>query len=142
MKKALKIIGIVLLVFFVIGLFMDDTIPDKPEQKKVVEAPNKDNTVDAASVYSIYEKNEVKADSYFKGQTFYVTGVVTRIAKDIANDPYITLETGNMIGSVQCMMENEQDIINLNIGDAVVVRGKCSGKIMNVLFRNCTLYNN
>jgi hypothetical protein len=107
---------------------------------KTLEAQR--DQVSAPELMSSYTQNEVAADEQYKGRVLIVTGVVTKIGKDILGSPYITLETGQRISSVQCIFPTSSShrLASTKLGSSVVIRGKCSGKLMNVLLRDCELF--
>jgi phage baseplate assembly protein gpV len=112
--------------------------PSKPEQVKtepVIVIPE----ITAIALWQAYDENEVKADNTYKGKEFIITGTIHDIGKDITDTPYITFSDGTeySVTSVQCMFKNKDDVINLNKGDTVKIKGKISGKLLNVLVRNC-----
>ena len=88
-----------------------------------------------------YKQNEVKADQTLKGQRITVSGKVEKIGKDILNTPYVTLKTDDPIASVQVMFDrgNENAIADLVPGRSIVLEGKVSGKMMNVILTDGSL---
>jgi hypothetical protein len=50
--------------------------------------------VTAPQLYRDYHRNEVSADTKYKGKTLAVTGRVTGISKDFAGGVYLTLDNG------------------------------------------------
>ena len=97
----------------------------------------------AKLLFSDYESNEVAADQRFKGKTLLVTGTVADIKKDIMNTMYLTLTGDGPFGNVQCFFaeSHETQLAGLRKGANVSVKGRCDGKMMNVLMRGCTLEN-
>jgi hypothetical protein len=100
---------------------------------------------DAAAVFAAYERNEVQADHDMKDKWFAVKGQVEKIGKDIMNTPYVALNVGKELSifTVQCMFkEADQGVLaDLRPGQTVVIGGKCSGKMGNVLMQECWLYD-
>lgn len=90
-----------------------------------------------------YKGNEVSADQMYKGKTLDVSGRIHSIGKDIMNNPYVTLDSGRQfeLVSVQCFFDrrHEGELAKLQKGQFVTIRGKCGGKMMNVLLKNATL---
>ncbi len=115
-------------------------------QKDSIETENKkqqlDQTIRAENLYALYEENEIKADENFKGKKFYVQGTVVSIANDILNNPYVTLNAGHQILSVQCSFEDKNELVNLNKGEQITIYGECKGKTINVLMGDCILAKN
>ncbi len=98
-----------------------------------------DQTIRARQLVDLYQENEVKADKDFKGKTFYVTGTVSDIKKDIMDDIYVTLEGDGMLREVQCYFDNADIAADFKKGQQVTFKGKCDGLMMNVMMKDCTL---
>ena len=102
----------------------------------------KSQTIQARNLYNTYQANEVSADKNFKDKKFYVEGVVGDIGKDILDYIYVTLKTGDYIGSIQCYIEDEDVAANLQKGQTITVYGTCEGLMMNVLMKDCEVVEN
>ncbi|MFN2486150.1 MAG: hypothetical protein ABR609_06005 [Acidimicrobiia bacterium] len=85
-------------------------------------------TFTAAELYGAYEANEVSADQTYGGQTVEITGTVKDIGLDLLDNPYVTLETGEL-WSVQCFFaEEEADAVaDLAAGQEVSLIGTVDG---------------
>jgi hypothetical protein len=99
----------------------------------------KKNTITATQLIAQYEANEVSADNTFKGKTFYVSGTVLDIKKDIMGKIYVILDGGNIVRRVQCFFEDAETAGKMSKGMEVTFKGKCSGLMMNVLMKDCQL---
>ena len=113
-----------------------------PQQSQPPGPPADLPTFSAEYLVGSYTQNEVAADEAFKGKWLKVTGQVDRIGKDVLNTPYVTVKAGNdPIRQVQCMFDQSQQgrLASLRPGQEVVISGKCSGLMMNVLVRECDL---
>ena len=90
-----------------------------------------------------YEENEVAADEKYEDKIIYVNGVIDNIGKDVLDTPYITLDDGTIINSVQCMFDkaDESIVADLKMGQEVTVRGECAGEIIfgNILLRGSSI---
>jgi len=106
----------------------------KAEQEEI-----KKNTITASQLVAEYEANEVSADNTFKGKTFYVSGTVVDIKKDVLNHIYVTLKSDNIIRRVQCYFEDAETAAKLSKNMNVTFMGKCDGLMMNVLMKDCKL---
>ncbi len=100
--------------------------------------------ITATELLQAYEDNGVAADSQYKDQILEVTGSVGTISTDIADQIYVTLEDERnpyAIISVQCYFDDEQTdtLASLSAGDTVTIRGRCTGKPLNVFLEDCTL---
>jgi len=107
---------------------------DKPE-RNVKDLPR----VPAAQLYAEYASNEVAADNKYKGKTIIVTGMVEKIGKDLTDDTYVALATGQMIFSVQCFFDagHEAELAKVAIGNMVALTCDVRGKMANILLKDC-----
>jgi hypothetical protein len=150
-KKVLIGAGILVLIG-IIGSQLDKSKANSPLQSdaqltqaqkdsiaKAEQEEIKKNTITASQLVAEYEANEVSADNNFKGKTFYVSGTVADIGKDVLNHIYVTLNSDNIIRKVQCYFEDAETAAKLNKGDKVTFKGTCKGLMMNVLMKDCTL---
>lgn len=133
---------LIIIIFFVIIAMLPKSSARVEDEKKIVtqKAKAKANPINvtAPQLVQEYKDNEVRADNKYKGKWLKVSGTVSKIGKDILNKPFITISSGEKYGisSVQCYFKNT-DLSQLNIGDGVSVTGKCEGKMMNILLRDC-----
>ena len=98
-------------------------------------------SISARQLYKEYEDNEVAADQKYKNKILSVGGTVDNIGKDITDNIYVTLKGSEFIGSVQCFFgENHvNEAARLSKGMKITVKGKCDGKMMNILLRGCSI---
>ena len=96
--------------------------------------------VSAKQLYADYEANGVAADEKYKGKVLRVTGRVNSIDRDIMDEIYVTLQ-GDDWGDVQCFFAESHvdEAVQLSKGQTITIKGKCDGKMMNVLLRGCTI---
>lgn len=99
----------------------------------------KKNTITAQNLTAYYAENEVKADNELKGKTFYVSGNVTDVKKDVLGKIYVTLEGHQMFRQVQCYFEDAETAAKLSKGQQVTFKGNCHGLMLNVLMKECEL---
>ena len=114
-----------------------DSIAKDEKEKELAEI--KKNTISAPDLTATYEANEVAADNNFKGKTFYVSGTITDIKKDIMDDIYVTLKGDEMFRQVQCFFEDKETAGQMRKGMKVTFKGKCDGLMINVLMKDCVL---
>lgn len=117
-----------------------DPMASSPSVREPLSAYVTAASVSATELFAAYEANEVAADRKYKGRRISVHGTIESIAKDIVGTPYLALSAGEF-GSVQCMFSaaNESALASLSKGKPIIVSGKCSGKMMNVILRDCSL---
>jgi len=86
-------------------------------------------------------ENTVAADEKYKGKTIEVSGTISSIGKDILDTMYVSLKTGDIIGSVQCMLEDSEleKAASLTQGQQITLTGEKPDYLMNVILRNCKI---
>jgi hypothetical protein len=99
--------------------------------------------VTAEELFSAYKADNASADAKYKGKILKVTGIVGSVGKDVLHNPYIRLTAGGKYQAwgVRCVLkkEYEPELARLTIGQTVTVQGKCDGRLMNVLMKDCAL---
>jgi len=113
----------------------------KPAQ---VSVPTPTETeVTAEELCSAYEANKVVADAKYKDKILTVTGVVDSIGEDILHNPFVRLTGGgkHQACGARCVLNKkyEPELAQLTIGQTLTVQGKCYGRLMNVLMKDCAL---
>lgn len=98
-------------------------------------------TVSARQLYADYEANGVAADGKYKGKVLQVTGVVNTIDRDIMDKIYVTLKGDQYFGDIQCFFAESHvgTASQLSKGQTITVKGKCDGKLMNVMLKGCII---
>ena len=96
--------------------------------------------VTATQLFADYEANEVSADEKYKGKALLVSGTIESIGKDLFDTMYVSLKTDNPFLNVKCMFsdEHKSQLANAAKGQRVTIKGKCDGKLGNVLLRGCS----
>ncbi len=121
--------------------------PEKPIQEDTPEIIKNEKgetviEITATELYSEYSANEIRADELYKNKILWVDGKINSIGKDLFDSMYLTLETENLIGGVQCMLKSseKQKAMSLEEGDYVIVQGKNKGEsVMNIILRECVI---
>ena len=98
-------------------------------------------TVSARQLYADYEANGVAVDGKYKGKVLQVTGVVNTIDRDIMDKIYVTLKGNQYFGDIQCFFAESHigTASQLSKGQTITVKGKCDGKLMNVMLKGCII---
>lgn len=99
--------------------------------------------ISALQLYAEYKANEVLADTKYKGQWLYVSGVVSEIGKDFADDPYVNLLGENEYMTVRAMFTKSaiQQLAELHKGDQISVMCRGKGKVVGDPILDCTSNN-
>lgn len=120
-----------------VGTLQGNNVEPQGEQKNEEETIK----VTAEQLYSEYKENEVAADQKYKGKMLEVSGTINNIGKDIVDNMYITLDTGELIASVQCYFKKseEETVAGLKKGQEVTVVGKGDGFLLNAQVKDCKI---
>ena len=109
----------------------------------IVEAKPEDIiTISSQQLFSEYEANDIAADQKYKGKVLQVSGSVGDISRDILDNIYVTLKTGEYkIFSIQCFFADsfEDEVAELSPNRLLTIRGRCDGKFGNVLLKDCII---
>ncbi len=107
--------------------------PSKAKERKL--------KLGAAILFAEYEKNEKKADKKFIGKIIDIEGQIMGIEKDEAGKGVVILDSGNGMDGIMCTLEDSETkkLATLKEGQKVKIRGKCAGKMMDVVFNKCLL---
>lgn len=112
---------------------------------QIVETQPKETVIEVSpeDLHTAYQENEVAADAQYEDKLVKITGTIGNIGKDILDDVYITIETGEYLQSVQCYFSDSEQIntvATLKAGDTVTLIGRCSGlSITNVIIKGCEI---
>jgi putative nucleic acid binding protein len=133
-KKHLASIGVLaIFVIFALG-----SLGEKSDENHVMKT-TPELTVSAKKIYEDYESNEVAADQIYGDKVIIVSGIIDGIGKDITDTAYISLDAEASISGVKCMFSRDQEekVAIYSKGDFVSLKGKVSGKMINILLRGC-----
>jgi hypothetical protein len=121
------------------GIFLpsggDQSAIRNPEEGDVI-------SIHASTLFNIYEENDINGDQKYKGKVLEITGSVDGISRGFFDEIYITLNTGEFkIFTVQCYFAEDfaDRAGQLRKGEFVRVRGRCDGKVGNVIIKDCVL---
>jgi len=90
----------------------------------------------ASTLLEAYKANEIKADMLYKGKRFHLTGTITRIRSDVADEPQVELEREFM--GVTAKGLSKEFAASLNKGDAFGVDCIVNGSIAGMPIVDCS----
>ncbi len=97
-----------------------------------------DESVDAGALLMAFDESEEEANQRFLDKVIEVKGKVKEVIEQ--ENSYILMlgEEGSFNG-ISCTLDQEQDSVafGLKAGDEVVVRGICTGFLLDVVLVNC-----
>jgi hypothetical protein len=131
MLKKILLVALIIVVMAGVALFF---VYNKEHRTADVA----DVSLDAVSLVSAFSENEEEANEKFLDKVIEVSGKVKEVIEQ--GDSYIVLigdETS--INSVSCTLDPAADSVayGLQAGDQIVVRGICTGFLMDVVLVNC-----
>ena len=73
-------------------------------------------------------KDKEEAESYYRGKTVRITGLVAEKTENFLNEPCILLENGvtSIPDGIFCFLSNANDLLICEIGSTVTIEGECS----------------
>lgn len=99
--------------------------------------------VDPATLRAAYQENEIAADTKYENNLLKITGTINNIGKDILDEVYLTIETGEYLYDIQCYFSDASQIeivATLKDGDTITLIGRCSGlSLTNVIVKDCEI---
>ena len=132
------IFGILLLFFF--GAIIGYKIYNKPHVNVAQEKAAISST--ASVLLEAFSTDETAANLKYLGRIIQVKGVISKV--EIVNKKgSISLETEALFGSVLCTLTPEESlsIKELKIGQEILLKGICTGFLMDVVLVKCIIKN-
>lgn len=133
MKKKILISALVLAI---VGFIYALSMYYKPHEDLNKSKP--DYTLTYAELISQYDKNEDRADSLYLGKTVEISGKVNNIEKSESDATIAMNQEGTMTG-ILFEFEDEGQLDNIQEGQEVIIRGKCSGKLIDIVINRSIL---
>jgi hypothetical protein len=137
----LKKIIYITLVVLISGLGFGFYLYNKPHQGIANEQPA--FRLSAATLISDYDKNENLANTKYLGKVVEVKGVISEKSKDEKGNFNLTLQGPDLAG-VGCQFDPKADekFAMVKEGQEVVIKGLCTGVLMDVVLVDCVIENN
>lgn len=132
----MKKIILVLLLLGLIGGYIGFKMYNKPFANLQTKAA--DFSLPPSALLAAFAEDEVKANATYLDKTIELKGTIKNITTE--NDATrITLDAGNPLGAVICEMDGQNDFAleQLKTGEEIILRGVCSGYLMDVILIRC-----
>jgi hypothetical protein len=130
----MKKIFIGLIIFLAIGGASYYYIMHKPH-KSVADATA--IQISAQQLFAAFSSNEQAANSQYLNKALEVSGVVMSIDENQDKQPYIVLQTDDMMYGVMCTLHDKGNTVNK--GATIKVKGFCSGFVGDVKLTDCII---
>ena len=100
-------------------------------------------TMVAADLFSDFDNNEQNANTKYLDKVLLVEGKVASISVIDTVELSVILESGSDMFGVSCSMlsSESEKVSKIKVGDAVKIKGYCSGMLMDVVLNRCVLIN-
>ena len=101
-----------------------------------------DLSVSANSLIAAFNSDETAANVKYLDKVIAVKGTISDIKIDSSTgQASVILESGDPMSAVTCSFYNDEIgvVQKLSKGASVVIKGKCTGKLMDVVLNNCSI---
>jgi hypothetical protein len=135
MKKILLVVLVLGLMGASVGFYFYTKTPDDIRDLK------EDFTLSAIDLVQAFNENEEAANQKFLNKVIVVSGTIADIKTD--SNPTLQLEGTDLLSGVTCSFYEDEvaKLKTLKAGDQVILKGKCTGKLMDVVLNNCRIQN-
>jgi hypothetical protein len=131
-KIALFVVLVIAISGILYGLYMFNLKhPDMAKAKP-------DFIITSTVLQKEFEDNEKSASAKYINKILEVTGTINSISAD-SSHLNISLKSASDISSVICSLPAISDASKFKTGEEITLRGECSGFLMDVLLKNCSL---
>jgi hypothetical protein len=136
-----KKIGIAVLILLLIAAFVTYNTYNKPHVN--VGETSSDIAITAAEILNDFTVDETSANAIYLEKIIEVAGVISDIKVE-RKKGIITLKTNDDFGSVLGHLSDgaTNNISTLKIGQTVILKGICTGYLMDVILVKCEIINN
>lgn len=134
-KKGLLGLLLIVLVLAGYGFYMYTKRPADIRKETVVYE------ISATALLAEFNRDEPAAGKKYIDKVIAVKGKVADIKTDTENQTTVFLDTGDLMASVTCSFYQEETSVVklLRQGQEVTIKGKCTGKLMDVVLNKCSI---
>ena len=109
------------------------------KKHKDLSVTKPDFIIQADALLKEFETNEQEASLKYINKVIEVSGTISSAEKGEGTAWNIALDTGSDFAKILCTFSSIEDTSQLQSGKEVVLRGECSGYLMDVLLNNCQI---
>ena len=132
MKKLLVILALAAIVIG--GFFAYKMYTKKHDDMSDLKA---DFKISSAIFFQEFSNNEVEANEKYLNKIIEVNGEISKISTDDSGITQIYLKSDDPMFGVICDMNPEEKIEHIKAGQTVIIKGICSGYLMDVALNRC-----
>ena len=110
---------------------------NKPHQN--MEKAAADITIEAAELFAAFDTDETAANTEYLDKVIQISGTVRSSSHNEEGDVKVTLDSGDEMFGVICELDEltEHTRTTFDPGEKVTMKGKCTGKLMDVVLVRC-----
>jgi len=104
-----------------------------------------DIITETTNILNAFESDEDAANKKFVDKIIQINGQISKVEASENNDIILTLDNKNRgIGTIICQLSRKENkrLSNLKEGQNVVVKGICTGYLMDVILVRCNIIKN
>ncbi len=134
-KKNLLLIATIVVACAVYGFYM---YKKKPADVRKESAAYE---LTATSLVAAFNKDENSANKKYIDKVLAVKGKIAGIKADSTGQATVFLDSGDPMASVTCSFYPDEIAAakTLHQGDEVTIKGRCTGKLMDVVLNKCSI---
>jgi len=137
MKKIFIVFAILFCI--VAGILLASGLYFKFMPDKNYEKVKADYTLNANNLLTEFEANETKANKKYMDKVVEVKGTIAEITKDQKGATVVALRNADAFSGVLCTLNESSKIQSYNVGQAITIRGVCTGMLMDVVLNKCVI---
>jgi hypothetical protein len=100
---------------------------------------NPDFVISSSEFQKAFEADEKASSAKYINKIIDVSGEIGSVKRGEKNTMNVSLKTGSDLSSIICTFPIVPDTTSLKIGNQIIIRGECSGFLMDVLLNNCVV---
>jgi hypothetical protein len=134
MRKILIAIILVIAIGIIIGAYL---FKQKPTDTREIKATFE---VSASELIKAFSENEAAANKKYVDQVIIVTGKIGEV-KSSETEGSVSLQSDDPMSGVICSFYTDEikSISEIKSGDPIKIKGKCTGKLMDVVLNACSV---
>jgi len=138
MKKIKKILLVVLVLGMVGAGYGFYLYHKKPADVRTLSA---NFELTASKIVADFNGDETAANKKYLDKIISVKGIVTGNKIDTTGQATVFLDSGDPLAAVTCSFYEEEalSVKSLQKGTEVIIKGKCTGKLMDVVLNKCSI---
>ena len=124
-------------VLFIAGISIAYYMDNNPHENMQRSKPAYE--MDAQELMSAFETDEAAANEKYLDEVIAVSGTVRESSTDENGLTTVTLDTDNLMAGIICQLDEltEHDRTEFKAGEKVILKGKCTGFLMDVVMVRC-----